>query len=47
MKENKSIKGFSTFPGLVMVDGGKGQVNTALDVLEELDWIFHLWFSKR
>ncbi len=38
MKENKiQIKGFSTFPGLVMVDGGKGQVNTALDVLEELE----------
>ena len=27
MKENKiQIKGFSTFPGLVMVDGGKGKL---------------------
>lgn len=38
MKEkNIEIKGFSTFPDLIMVDGGKGQVNIALDVLKKLD----------
>lgn len=37
IKENRiKIKGFSTFPDLVMVDGGKGQVNIALGVLKEL-----------
>lgn len=37
IKENKiEVKGFSTFPDLIMVDGGKGQVNIGLDVLEEL-----------
>lgn len=37
IKENKiNIKGFSTFPDLIMVDGGKGQVNVAISVLEEL-----------
>ena len=37
MKENEiQVKGFSTFPDLVMVDGGKGQVNIALNVLEDL-----------
>ena len=28
---------FSFFPDLIMMDGGKGQVNIALEVLEELD----------
>ncbi len=32
-----SLEGFSLFPDLVMVDGGKGQVNAALEVLEELN----------
>ncbi|MFA5576035.1 MAG: excinuclease ABC subunit UvrC [Tissierellaceae bacterium] len=37
MKENKiELKGFSNFPDLVMVDGGKGQVNVALRVLYDL-----------
>lgn len=37
IKENRiKIKGFSTFPDLVMVDGGKGQVNIAIGVLKEL-----------
>lgn len=37
IKENQiKLKGFSTFPDLVMVDGGKGQVNIALGVLKEL-----------
>lgn len=30
------IKGFSAFPDLIMMDGGKGQVNIALKVLKEL-----------
>ncbi|MCF6465558.1 excinuclease ABC subunit UvrC [Clostridium sp. Cult2] len=38
MKENNiEIKGFSVFPDLIMIDGGKGQVNIALNVLEELN----------
>ncbi len=37
IKENQiKLKGFSIFPDLVMVDGGKGQVNIALGVLKEL-----------
>ena len=35
-EENKSIGGFSSFPDLIMMDGGKGQVNVALEVLDEL-----------
>ena len=30
------LKGFSSFPDLIMMDGGKGQVNIALKVLDEL-----------
>lgn len=30
-------KGFAIFPDLIMIDGGKGQVNVALNVLEELN----------
>ena len=29
-------KGFSSFPDLIMMDGGKGQVNIALKVLSEM-----------
>lgn len=29
-------KGFSSFPDLLMIDGGKGQVNIVLEVLQEL-----------
>lgn len=29
-------KGFSSFPDLIMIDGGKGQVNIVLDVLQDL-----------
>ena len=35
-EENKSIGGFSSFPDLILMDGGKGQVNVALQVLDEL-----------
>lgn len=31
------VKGFSSFPDLIMMDGGKGQVNVALRVLYDLD----------
>lgn len=38
MKENKiEVKGFSNFPDLIMMDGGKGQVNVAIRVLKELN----------
>lgn len=34
--ESIKMKGFSNFPDLIMMDGGKGQVNIALRVLESL-----------
>ncbi|NLV88230.1 MAG: excinuclease ABC subunit UvrC [Tissierellia bacterium] len=38
LKENKiEAKGFSNFPDLIMMDGGKGQVNVALRVLSSLN----------
>lgn len=33
---NIKVKGFSNFPDLIMMDGGKGQVNVALRVLKDL-----------
>ncbi len=36
IKDNIKLKGFSSFPDLIMIDGGKGQVNIALKVLNEL-----------
>ena len=33
---NEELGGFARFPDLIMMDGGKGQVNVALRVLEEL-----------
>ncbi len=35
-KADIEIKGFSNFPDLIMIDGGKGQVNIVLKVLEDL-----------
>lgn len=35
-EESKEIGGFTSFPDLILMDGGKGQVNVALQVLEEL-----------
>lgn len=35
-KGEKSQGGFSAFPDLIMMDGGKGQVNIALEVLDKL-----------
>lgn len=35
-EEDLKMKGFSSFPDLIMMDGGKGQVNIALRVLENL-----------
>lgn len=35
-QEKESFDGFSRFPDLILMDGGKGQVNVALKVLEEL-----------
>lgn len=38
LDQNKiEVKGFSSFPDLIMMDGGKGQVNVALRVLYDLD----------
>ncbi|MCI9140578.1 MAG: excinuclease ABC subunit UvrC [Lachnospiraceae bacterium] len=33
---DKQLGSFTKFPDLIMMDGGKGQVNVAMDVLEEL-----------
>ena len=35
-QESEEITGFAKFPDLIMMDGGKGQVNVALKVLSEL-----------
>ena len=35
-KENAQLGKFTAFPDLIMMDGGKGQVNVALQVLDEL-----------
>ena len=35
-QESKEAGAFSSFPDLILMDGGKGQVNIALEVLEEL-----------
>lgn len=36
-EENKELGGFTAFPDLILMDGGKGQVNVALQVLDALD----------
>lgn len=36
MKEGKEMGSFTVFPDLIMMDGGKGQVNIAQEVLEKL-----------
>ena len=55
-KESKEIGGFSSFPDLILMDGGKGQVNVALQVLGDLRLnipvlsLIHIWtvsFQKR
>ncbi len=35
-EEGKELGGFTAFPDLILMDGGKGQVNVALKVLEKL-----------
>lgn len=35
-EEGKELGGFTAFPDLIMMDGGKGQVNVALRVLDDL-----------
>lgn len=35
-EEGKELGGFTSFPDLIMMDGGKGQVNIALEVLDAL-----------
>ena len=36
-EEGKELGSFTVFPDLIMMDGGKGQVNVALQVLEKLN----------
>lgn len=36
-QEGKELGGFTAFPDLIMMDGGKGQVNVALSVLDKLN----------
>lgn len=36
-EENKELGGFTAFPDLILMDGGKGQVNVALQVLDALN----------
>lgn len=36
LENGKELGGFSIFPDLILMDGGKGQVNVALEVLDEL-----------
>ena len=36
MEEGKEMGSFTAFPDLIMMDGGKGQVNVALQVLDKL-----------
>ena len=36
IKEKIHLAGFNVYPDLIMMDGGRGQVNIALDVLNEL-----------
>lgn len=36
MEEGKELGSFTAFPDLILMDGGKGQVNVALEVLEKL-----------
>jgi excinuclease ABC subunit C len=35
-QENENVTSFAKFPDLIMMDGGKGQVNIALNVLNEM-----------
>ena len=35
-EEGRNLGGFQVFPDLLLMDGGKGQVNVALEVLDEL-----------
>ena len=36
IEEGKEVGGFSVFPDLILMDGGKGQVNIAYGILDEL-----------
>lgn len=37
LKNNDESGSFTSFPNLILMDGGKGQVNVALEVLQKLD----------
>jgi excinuclease ABC subunit C len=36
LEDGKAVGAFTTFPDLILMDGGKGQVNVALEVMAEL-----------
>ena len=47
-KSGKELGSFNVFPDLIMMDGGRGQVNIALSVLERLGLFYScMRYGKR